>query len=263
MNNINYSPELHFEAINRYLQSQDWFNADIETWHLCAACSRAYDQESFDSVWSTIPEKWLVEINRIWCEASNYRFGFSVQRGLWEELIKLSYSVDNSLVTSSDNEAEAARIFCRFLKAQKNCTQFVELPAGFYPRSGLRRVWAAQGYYRGPQLVWDNNCLIKNFSQVHSRLVDCGIPSAALDEATRKKLRDLYIDLWSPSKVASKAKMSSISDQARANRSTTQLKNPSRIQARTPHEVGEPYENIMLAALVLFFILFVLIVLFG
>lgn len=259
-NQIN-SLKSRLEVLKGYLQSEQWSDADIETWCLLAKCCGADEQEPFVSVWSNIPLPWLVEINRIWCEASNYRFGFSIQRGIWDELIELSKRAHKSSFSVSYEERK--KIFSIFLREPENPINPVNLPPGFYPRSGM-----TQRFYRGPQAIWDNSCLINNFPQVHARLVVCGIPPAKLDEATRKQLRDLYIDSLSPSKAASKAKMSSISEQARANRSTTQLKNPSRIQARTPQEVGEPYEEIMLAeimlaAFALCFIFFVLIALFG
>ena len=106
VNNINYSPELHFEAIK---VSQDWFNADIETWHLCAACSRAYDQESFDSVWSTIPGGLLKSI------VSGAKPAIIVSASQFRILgIDCFYSVDNSLVTSSDNEQKQQGYFVAF-----------------------------------------------------------------------------------------------------------------------------------------------------
>ena len=198
--------ERHMEILKRLLNRQLWNEADWQTWQLLvASCGGVGRQESFESIWRAAPCALLYDINRLWCEASHFRFGFSVQRALWEELVSLSSSANATSPAGSPNEP--ARIFVEFLKSRTSqslggvhsgAIDSAGLPPGFYPRGGMHRVW---GGHRGWQIAWDSTCLLSHFTEVHGRLVDCGLVGVKLDSGTRQQLQALH-QAASPSSAA-------------------------------------------------------------
>lgn len=84
------SVERSKEILKNYLKRQLWHEADQETWRLLVESCGVSKQDSFEMIWRAAPCALLYDINRLWCEASHFRFGFSVQRALWEELVALS-----------------------------------------------------------------------------------------------------------------------------------------------------------------------------
>ena len=187
----------HKEILKRLLNRQLWNEADRETWQLLvASCGGGGGQVSFESIWSAAPCALLYDINRLWCEASHFRFGFSVQRALWEELVSLSSSANAT--SRAGSPREPARIFAEFLQSRTSQSQggvhsgamdSAALPPGFYPRGGMHRVW---GGHRGWQIAWDSACLLSHFAEVQGRLVDCGLVGVKLDAGTRQQLQALH-----------------------------------------------------------------------
>lgn len=112
----NYSSSKHFtdvvdgdfDTLNQLLQSQSWEEADWETKriiyevgkkHLSAA--RSHKSGDFIPVGNeipstrivegyvkTIPEEYLNNIDKLWHNHSNGRFGFRVQKRIWEKVVK-------------------------------------------------------------------------------------------------------------------------------------------------------------------------------
>ena len=62
----------------------------------------------------------------------------------------------------------------------------------------MHRVW---GGHRGWQIAWDSACLLSHFTEVHGRLVDCGLVGVKLDAGTRQQLQALH-QAASPSSAA-------------------------------------------------------------
>lgn len=186
----------HKEILKRLLNRQLWNEADRETWQLLvASCGGGRGQESFESIWRAAPCALLYDINRLWCEASHFRFGFSVQRALWEELVSLSSSANAT--SRAGSPREPARIFAEFLQSRSSqslgsvhsgAIDSAALPPGFYPRGGMHRVWEFGRW----QIAWDSACLLSHFAEVHGRLVDCGLVGIKLDAGTRHQLQALH-----------------------------------------------------------------------
>ena len=183
------------EILKKLLQCQRWKEADRQTWALLAASCGGGDQQPFELIWRAVPCALLYDINRLWCEASNFRFGFSVQRALWEELLALSSSTNPS--SGLGSVKQPAQIFAEFL--QSPARRRLDVPTsihssavfvpGFYPRGGMLR-WVS--FEPGWQMSWDSAFLISHFAEIHARLVDCGLVGVSLDAGIRQQLQALY-----------------------------------------------------------------------
>ena len=221
----------HKKILKRLLHRQLWNEADRETWQLLvASCGGGGGQESFESIWRAAPCALLYDINRLWCEASHFRYGFSVQRALWEELVSLSSSAHAT--SPAGRPSEPARIFVEFLKSRTSqslggvhsgAMDSAGLPPGFYPRGGMHRVW---GGHRGWQIAWDSACLLSHFTEVHGRLVDCGLVGVKLDAGTRQQLQALYQAASPPSAAPTEAKGAAAREPAQAKEPLVQPPEP-------------------------------------
>lgn len=232
------SVERRKEILKNHLNLQLWHEADQETWRLLVESSGGSNQDSFEMIFRAAPCDLLYEINRLWCEASHYRFGFSVQRGLWEELGAICSSANRSF--SAGSPSEPARIFVEFLKSRTSQSlggvhsgvmDSAGLPPGFYPRGGMHRVW---GGHRGWQIAWDSTCLLSHFAEVHARLVDCGLVGVKLDAGTRQQLQALHQAASPASATPPKANTASV-------RKSTEAKQPAAQPAKPP--VSKPNQN--------------------
>jgi len=222
--------ERHKENLKRLLNRQLWNEADWQTWQLLvASCGGGGGQESFESIWRAAPCALLYDINRLWCEASHFRFGFSVQRALWEELVSLSSSANATSPPGSPREP--ARIFAEFLRSSTSqslggvytgAIDSAALPPGFYPRGGMHRVW---GGHRGWQIAWDSTCLLSHFTEVHGRLVDCGLVGVKLDAGTRHQLLALHQAASPPSAAPTETKAAAAREPAQAKEPSAQSPN--------------------------------------
>jgi hypothetical protein len=88
-----------FHTLNELLQSKRWEEADLETKKIIYRISQ---NELPNSHWykkyppgytveehiKVIPKKYLATIDRLWKKHSNGRFGFSIQKQIWEKLCK-------------------------------------------------------------------------------------------------------------------------------------------------------------------------------
>ena len=221
----------HKEILKRLLNRQLWLEADWETWQLLVvSCGGGRGQETFESIWRAAPCALLYEINRLWCEASHFRFGFSVQRALWEELVSLSSSANATSPAGSPREP--ARIFAEFLQSRTSqslggvdsgAIDSATLPPGFYPRGGMHRVW---GGHRGWQIAGDSACLLSHFTEVHGRLVDCGLVGVKLDAGTRQQLQALYQAASPPSAAPTEAKGAAVGEQSQTKEPSVQPPGP-------------------------------------
>jgi hypothetical protein len=221
----------HKEILKRLLNRQLWNEADRETWQLLvASCGGGRGQESFESIWRAAPCALLYDINRLWCEASHFRFGFSVQRALWEELVSLSSSANAT--SRAGSPREPARIFAEFLQSRSSqslgsvhsgAIDSAALPPGFYPRGGMHRVWEFGRW----QIAWDSACLLSHFAEVHGRLVDCGLVGIKLDAGTRQQLQALHQAASPPSAAPAEVN-------GAAAREPSQTKEPSAQSPNAP-----------------------------
>ena len=220
----------HKKILKRLLNRQLWNEADRETWQLLvASCGGGGGQESFESIWMAAPCSLLYDINRLWCDASHFRFGFSVQRALWEELVSLSSSANATSPPGSPREP--ARIFAEFLRSSTSqslggvhsgAIDSAALPPGFYPRGGMHRVWEFGRW----QIAWDSACLLSHFSEVHGRLVDCGLVGVKLDAGTRHQLQGLHQAASPPSAAPAEANGAAPREPAKAKEPYAQSPEP-------------------------------------
>ncbi len=131
------------------------------------------------------------------------------------------------------------RIFAEFLRSSisqslggvhSEAIDSAALPPGFYPRGGMHRVWKFNRW----QIAWDSACLLSHFSEVHGRLVDCGLVGVKPDSGTRQQLQALHQAASPPSAAPTEPK-------AAAAREPAQAKEPSVHPSEPP--VSLPAKN--------------------
>ena len=249
------------EILKKLLQCQLWKEADRHTWALLAASCGGGDQQPFELIWRAVPCALLYDINRLWCDASNFRFGFSVQRALWEELVALSSPTNRS--SGSGSVKQPALIFSEFLQSPTSQTlggahhvssNSAVLPPGFYPRGGMHRVW---DQHQGWQMSWDSNCLISHVAEVQARLVDCGLVGVSLDAGTRKQLKALHQGAKAASSAQPKAEAASAREPAQAKQPAAQPAMPqvSKPNQNSTHYTDKIYLIVVLWALFTIFLM--------
>ncbi len=93
-----------FHTLNELLQSQKWEEADWETAKIIYAIGQnelfrhfEYEHYSHDYIVEEhikiLPKKYLNNIDKLWKKHSNGRFGFSVQKRIWESICKQQQEV--------------------------------------------------------------------------------------------------------------------------------------------------------------------------
>ena len=177
----------------RYLlQNNQWQDADRKTWQIFVESCGGHVNDTFGTIWPAVPCVLLYEINLLWSNASNFRFGFSIQRGLWESIRKL----DRARVSESVPQAAMKKPFEIFVEHLNGYeTEEItftkvgpdfpySLPAGFYPRCQLEFKTSTSR-----ELEMSANSLIRNFTKVYERLVDCGITAFELDKESTQNLK--------------------------------------------------------------------------
>jgi len=248
------------EILKKLLECQHWKEADRHTWALLAASCGGGDQMPFELIWRAVPCALLYDVNRLWCEASNFRFGFSVQRALWEALLALSSSANPS--SGSGSVKQPAQIFAEFLQSPTSLRLDVPISVhssavlvpGFYPRGGMHRRWDE---HQGWQMSWDGNCLISHFAEVHARLVDCGLVGVSLDAVTRKQLKALHQGAAPAPSAQLKAEAASAREPAQAKQPAAQPAMPqvSRPNQNSTHYTDKIYLIVVLWALFTIFLM--------
>ncbi|BAZ14128.1 serine/threonine protein kinase [Calothrix sp. NIES-4071] len=126
--------EIYYIKLELLLQSQKWKEADLETWKLlCMALNKPPETKITSNEINLIHCEQLHKIDQLWIEASNGKFGFSVQNRIFE-------SVGKDYV-----------LFCQHVQWQSyNSTLFHQslkftskAPPGHFPS----RIWAENDKY--------------------------------------------------------------------------------------------------------------------
>lgn len=82
---LTQSAPVDFSTLRSQLRSQNWQAADAETRRILQTWVHPNGDVFSSPLASNIPPEILQTLDRLWIEASNGRFGFSVQRRIWEE----------------------------------------------------------------------------------------------------------------------------------------------------------------------------------
>jgi len=196
--------------LRHLVHNQDWLRADKETWELLAGSLGGNHQHLIPSeAWSAIPCSLLYELNQAWALNSSHRFGFSIQRSLWEEISRIHERLEKEIQQDSGITLKPRlQVFREFLNTkaanpsigatsnEESALHPYDLPPGYFPRGGKDWTW---GNKSGWSVEHQRDHLIDEFSQLYERLADCGITSTVLDSEFKQKLAALSI-AYDPSK---------------------------------------------------------------
>jgi hypothetical protein len=181
------------QELRSLLKNNQWQEADRKTWQIFIESCYENENDTFDTIWPALPCGLLYEINRYWSDASNFRFGFSIQRGLWDTIIKLHKTIaaEGSPQTATEKPFQIFAEYLKWYETEESINANTGsgfapycLPAGFYPRCQPEIKTATS-----PESGLGPNSLTSNFTKVNDRLVDCGITAAALDKGSIENLK--------------------------------------------------------------------------
>lgn len=167
----------NYTQLHNLLVEQNWEEADRETFRVMAQAAGSPKHHLDSHSIEIIPCEDLCIINNLWLRANGSRFGFSVQSGIWQSIVK-SYANDTDEpdhvqdenfkdgfaveVGWADEEHAVPSRFGSNIEPQgeklnsQNCTF---IPYGYYPQRVL--------IYRG----W--GCQLINWNVLFSRMEYC------------------------------------------------------------------------------------------
>lgn len=126
--------EIYYIKLELLLKSQKWKEADLETWKLlCMALNKPLEAKITSSEINLINCEQLHKIDQLWIEASNGKFGFSIQNKILESVRKDYVLFCQHVQWQSYNSI----LFHQSLKFSN------EAPPGHFPS----RIWAESDKY--------------------------------------------------------------------------------------------------------------------
>jgi uncharacterized caspase-like protein len=162
-----------FSKLSQLLRSQEWQEADTETWSLMFEAVN-YDYEVFLSVqaFKSFPCKTISEVDDLWLKASNGRFGFSIQKQIFHqaerEAAKSSGWVSRQTIFSQKLKLSSVP----FGAGSDYKLDLANCPIGYFPRRGKSNQY---DHRIGWIFDWQNDFWVENFEMMHARLLDCAI----------------------------------------------------------------------------------------
>ena len=164
-----------FDHLRDLLTVKEWHKADQQTWSIILSCVAATHGFIPDQEWSLIPCDVIQEIDRMWSEASSFRYGFSIQKAIWEEIV--SQIRKHESYESVELSITPVEIFYSLLRSEEAKQDYFS--PGFFPGYGVREEWDSS------QDQWileeSDSGLISSFDLLFEKLRSCKLP---FDEIT-------------------------------------------------------------------------------
>jgi len=221
------------------LQNNKWQEADRKTLQIFVESCGGNVNDTFGRIWPAVPCGLLHEINLLWSNASNFRFGFSIQRGLLESIKELDRMTVSERVPLG-NKKKQFKIFADFLNRYETEEIFYQsresspycLPPGYYPRCDPEFKTRTS-----PELEMCTKSLTANFTIVYERLVDCGITAAPLDIGSIQKLKVKFFTDQDTTKLSNKTNVSTVMSETPNQNKNIDLYQPTKSES-TPKKKG-------------------------
>jgi hypothetical protein len=134
-------PSFDYRELESLLKAKNWAEADLETTWAIIQITHIKDLFSISEAnISRIPCADLKVMDQLWLQYSQGRFGFSVQRQIWQEVrAELSQQRSNS-ATNSFSGLEVMRQFRKRVGQDLNASEpefNLQAPAGYLPSWGV------------------------------------------------------------------------------------------------------------------------------
>lgn len=175
------------EHLRRLIASHEWHKADRQTWSVLQNSINSNRGYISDNEWSLIPCDLIQEIDIIWSEGSTFRYGFSIQKAIWDEIVS-QIRVRESY-ESVELSATPSKIFYSLLRSSE--AKHDHFRPGFFPGYGVWAHWDSSRYEWN--IAESSSGLISSFNLLCEKLRSCG-PSfneIPLDSRTVSEIKKL------------------------------------------------------------------------
>ena len=176
----NKSSKSDLECLVDLLASKEWHEADRQTWKILLNSIGTGFNYIPEDAWSLVPIDLIEEIDVMWSVGSSFRYGFSVQKAIWSELlIQMSRRESAESIELSVDPVDAFSSFIRPNDARQNISK-----TGFFPGYGVCARWNP---LRNQLNVQESRSgLISSFDLFYEKLRSCksSFDDVSLDPST-------------------------------------------------------------------------------
>ena len=176
----NNSSKSDLECLVDLLASKEWHEADRLTWKILLNSTGSEFNYIPEDAWSHVPIDLIQEIDVMWSVGSSFRYGFSVQKAIWSELlIQMSRRESAESIELSVDPVDAFSSFIRPNDARQTISK-----TGFFPGYGVCARWNP---LRNQLNVQESRSgLISSFDLFYEKLRSCksSFDDVSLDPST-------------------------------------------------------------------------------
>ena len=167
--------------------SKQWHKADQQTWTVLQNSINSNRGYISDDEWSLIPCDLIKEIDIIWSEGSTFRYGFSIQKAIWDEIVSQIRVRESH--ESIELSTTPSKIFYSLLRSSE--AKYDHSRPGFFPGYGVWAQWNSSRYEWN--ITESSAGLIFSFNLLYEKLRSRG-PSfheITLDSRTVSAIKNL------------------------------------------------------------------------
>lgn len=104
-NLLDINKNIDYKRLENFLKAEKFQEADLETKNIVLFYSgKKHDEKMEIEEIRNLPESVLIIIDELWTEYSNQKFGFSVQRDIWQEIISPKKGIMSRILPFKNNE---------------------------------------------------------------------------------------------------------------------------------------------------------------
>jgi len=175
------------EHLRYLIASREWHKADQQTWTVLQNSINSNRGYISDDEWSLIPCDLIKEIDIIWSEGSTFRYGFSIQKAIWDEIVSQMRVRESH--ESVELSTTPSKIFYSLLRSSE--VKHDHFRPGFFPGYGVWAQWDSSRYEWN--ITESSSGLISSFNLLCEKLRSCGpsINEIPLDSRTVSAIENL------------------------------------------------------------------------
>ena len=156
------------ENLRDLLASKQWHNADQQTWAVLLNSIGSTRSFIGEDEWELIPFDLIREVDILWSEGSSFRYGFSIQKAIWDEIVSQIRRRESH--ESVELATTPSKIFYALLRS--NEAKHDHFRPGFFPGYGALAQWDSW------ESEWNfevsDSGLISSFNLLYTKLQSCG-----------------------------------------------------------------------------------------
>lgn len=175
------------ENLRDLLASKQWHDADRQTWAVLLNSIGSTRSFIGEGEWELIPCDLIREVDILWSEGSSFRYGFSVQKAIWDEIVSQIRGRESH--ESVEIATTPSRIFYALLRSGE--AMHNHFRPGFFPGYGALAQWDSW------ESEWNfevsDSGLISSFNLLYTKLQSSGLSfhEIPLDSRTVSAIENL------------------------------------------------------------------------